>query len=98
MLFLPANQNLEKSFYNALYDIITQPKNVKDEVEGAYQAFLYNGSHIFFDTDRELSLTEKEELLKRYNVKGVVISNSESFQAELFIGEESDGVMQELNC
>ncbi|MBN1183153.1 MAG: hypothetical protein JXB49_12745 [Bacteroidales bacterium] len=97
MILFPANQKGGENFFRVIKNMYNSPQNITDQVEEARQAYLVEKSHLFIETGIHYTLDGKKELIKKFKVRAIFIGNASDFTGEIFINEDTDGVMRELN-
>jgi len=86
MLFAKDDQDLGEGFWQAYRKLFDKPKDVKADFPSSW-ATVIAGNALFIDTKDTFSDDELQELMDKYGVAGVIMANSSTFVARLYVGE-----------
>ena len=86
MLFAQHDQDLSEAFWQAYRQLFDKPHDVKADFPDAWAAVVA-GNALLIDAKDALGDAGLERLMAKYGVAGVIMANSSTFTARLYVGE-----------
>jgi len=86
ILYAQHDQNLGEAFWQTYRNLFDKPKDVKEDFPDVWAAVVA-GNTLLLDAEDALPDTELERLMQKYGVAGVIMANSSTFAARLYVGE-----------
>ena len=86
MLFAKDDQDLGEVFWQAYRKLFDKPKDVKADFPSSW-ATVVAGNALLIDTKDTLPDDKLQKLMDKYGVAGVIMANSSTFVARLYVGE-----------
>ena len=86
MLYAQHDQDLGEPFWHAYRQLFDKPQDVKADFPDVWAAVVA-GNALLLDAKDALPDAELERLMAKYGVAGVIMANSSTFAARLYVGE-----------